>query len=57
MTKKAVHEETMCCGHRRCPAVTLYDDGSLDVREDDGRLISFDPDQAARLRQLLNDKK
>jgi hypothetical protein len=32
---KTVHEETMCCGYKRCPAVKIFDDGSAELTDDD----------------------
>jgi hypothetical protein len=51
-TKVPIDAVDMCCGSRRCPSVTLYSDGSLLV-EDEGTLVEFTPEQAARLADML----
>jgi hypothetical protein len=52
MAKSVTQEATICCGYKRCPRVTEYDDGSIDV-EDEGQRVSFTPDQAETLRAML----
>lgn len=37
---KVIHQETMCCRHKRCPTVTLFDDGSMEIRDDDTEIGS-----------------
>ena len=32
---KVIHQETMCCGHKRCPVVKIFDDGSIEISDDD----------------------
>lgn len=49
---KVVDMANMCCGRRRCPIVTKYEDGSLLV-EDDGKRIEFTPEQAHVLLDML----
>lgn len=53
-----VHSETVCCGHKRCPTVELYADGTARIFErfEDGRELSFDlsPEQRSRLAELLS---
>jgi hypothetical protein len=54
MEKKVVASVDMsalCCGGR-CPRVVRYDDGSILV-EDEGKTITFNPEQADRLRSFL----
>lgn len=55
---RLVHEETMCCGYKKCPTVRQFDDGSLELADDDAEggsvgTVKFTPEQAARLRELL----
>lgn len=37
---KTVHEEEMCCGHKRCPKVRLFEDGSAELTDDDSAIGS-----------------
>jgi hypothetical protein len=30
-----IHEETMCCGHKRCPVIRIFDDGTVELTDDD----------------------
>ncbi len=32
---RLIHQETMCCGHRKCPTVKFFDDGSIEISDDD----------------------
>jgi len=50
--KKVVDEIEMCCGWKRCPRVRVYEDGSVDMTDDDQR-IEFNPDQARGLLDML----
>jgi len=55
---RLTHEETMCCGYKKCPTVRKFDDGSLELTDDDAEggssgTIKFSPEQARRLRALL----
>lgn len=35
-----VHEETLCCGSRRCPTVRIFEDGSAVIADDDPEIES-----------------
>lgn len=53
-----VHEETMCCGYKKCPTLRQYDDGSVEISDDDAGggsvgTVRFQPEQARRLAALL----
>lgn len=37
---KLVHQETMCCGRKRCPTVKVFDDGSMEISDDDSEIGS-----------------
>lgn len=59
---KAIRQEVMCCGHKRCPTVTVFDDGSMEIRDDDAETgsigtIKLRPEAVARLVELSNQKK
>ena len=57
MSTKPVYSETICCGHKRCPTVAIFDDGSMTISDQIAGAhvtIAFAPDQAARLRALLS---
>jgi hypothetical protein len=57
-----VHEETMCCGYKRCPTVKIHDDGSVEMTDNDTEAgsvgtIKLHPEAAARLAELLTTKR
>lgn len=59
---KMVHEETLMCGFKRCcPTVKVFDDGSIELSDDDTELgsvgtIRLRPEVVARLTELLTKK-
>lgn len=63
MAPKKVHEETLrCCGYKKCPIVTVFDDGSAELTDDDAEIgsvgtIKLRPEVAARLVEILSAKK
>jgi len=51
---KVLHTEEMCCGHKRCPVVKIFDDGSVELSDDDAEggsvgTIKMRPEVVARL--------
>jgi hypothetical protein len=59
---KIIHQETMCCGYRKCTVVKMLDDGSIELTDDDveggsGGTIKLRPEAAARLAELLASRK
>jgi len=54
-----IHREVLECGFRRCcPTVTVFDDGSVEISDDDAEIgsvgvIKIKPESAARLLELL----
>ena len=59
---KQIHQETMCCGYKRCPTVTVFDDGSMTISDDDSEIgsvgtIKLRPEVVARLVELSARKK
>lgn len=61
MPKVVVHEETMCCGYKRCPTVKKFDDGSVELSDDDVEAgsvgtIKLTPEQAVTLGEVLTKK-
>lgn len=54
---KLIHQETMCCGYKRCPQVKVFDDGSVELSDNDeeqgsvGRIKLY-PEQIDRLIEL-----
>jgi len=59
---KLVHEETMCCGYKKCVAVKVFEDGSAELTDDDAEVgsvgtIKLRPEVAARLGELLTAKQ
>jgi hypothetical protein len=58
MEPNKVHEEEMCCGYRKCPTVKIFDDGSVELTDDDGEAgsvgtVKLRPEAARRLAELL----
>lgn len=51
---KLVHQETMCCGSRKCPTVKVFDDGSIEISDDDigATPVKLNPEQVARFIEL-----
>lgn len=54
---KMIHEETMCCGGRRCPTIRIFEDGSVELADDDTEtgsvgVIKLRPEQFDRLAEL-----
>ena len=59
---KAIHQETMCCGGKRCPTVTMFEDGSIELSDNDAEIgsvgtIKIRPEVVTRLAELINTKK
>lgn len=59
---KPIHKETMCCGFKRCPTVTLFDDGSIELSDDDVEAgsvgaIKLRPEVVDRLVELAQTKR
>lgn len=56
---KIIHQETMCCGYKKCPTVTVFEDGSMEIRDDDTNTgpISLKPEQVNRIVELATQKK
>lgn len=59
---KQIHQETMCCGYKRCPTVTIFDDGSMTISDDDSEIgsvgtINLRPEVVARLVELATKNK
>lgn len=58
---KLIHQETMCCGYKKCPEVKVFEDGSAEISDNDAELgsigtIKLRPEAAARLVELLSKK-
>lgn len=57
-----VHEETICCGRKRCPTVRKFDDGSMEISDDDAEIgsvgtIKLRPEVVDRMIELMLDRK
>lgn len=37
---KVIHQETMCCGYKKCPELKIFDDGSIELTDDDSEIGS-----------------
>ena len=59
MQPNKIHEEVMMCGYKNCcPTVRLFDDGSVELTDDDAEggsvgTIKLRPEVAARLAEIL----
>lgn len=56
-----IHEETMCCGFKRCPTVKIFDDGSMELTDNDSEngsegTIKLAPEQVERLMDLARSR-
>lgn len=54
---KMIHEETMCCGYKKCPTVKVFEDGSMELSDDDlssgsTGVIKLKPEQIDRIVEL-----
>jgi hypothetical protein len=56
---RKVHEEILMCGYKKCcPTVHVYEDGSVELTDNDAEAgsvgtIKLRPEAAARLKELL----
>lgn len=58
---KIIHQETMCCGYKKCPELKLFDDGSVELSDDDADLgsvgtIKLRPEAVERLMAIVADR-
>ena len=56
--KREVHREVMCCSYRKCPELTVFDDGSAEISDNDPEAgsvgtIKLRPEVASRLVEIL----
>lgn len=56
-----IHQETLCCGGKRCVEVRLFDDGSIILSDDDSEegsvgTIKLRPEAVSRLVELAHAK-
>ena len=59
--RKVIHEETMCCGYKKCPRVRVFSDGSIEVSDDDSSAgsvgtIKMKPSVAKKLARIITEK-
>jgi len=58
MERRKIHEETLQCGYRKCcPTVKIFDDGSMELSDDDPEIgsvgtIKLWPEVVQRLLEL-----
>lgn len=55
---KIIRQETMCCGYKKCPTIKVFDDGSVELSDDDAEIgsvgtIKLRPEAAVRFVELL----
>jgi hypothetical protein len=56
-----IHEETMCCKRKRCPTIKIFEDGSVEISDDDAAIgsvgtIKLRPEVANRVVELLTQR-
>lgn len=61
MGKPVVHEETICCNSKRCPVLRVFEDGSIEVRDDDVQgesvgVVKFNREQSLLLAARIMEK-
>ena len=62
MERRKIHDEVLMCSYRRCcPRVEIFDDGSIEISDDDSEngsvgTIKIRPGSVARLVELLAKK-
>lgn len=54
---RLIHQETMCCGYKKCPTVKVFEDGSMELTDNDAETgsvgtIKLSPEQVDRLVRL-----
>jgi len=54
---KVIHQETMCCGYKRCPEIQVLDDGSAVISDNDPEIgsvgtIKLRPEVMERIAEL-----
>lgn len=59
---KLIHQETMCCGYKKCPTLKIFEDGSAEISDDDQGLgsvgtIKLRPEAAQLLVERLSAHK
>lgn len=59
---KILHSEEMCCGYKKCPVVKVFEDGSMELTDNDVEggsvgTIKLHPEVVARLVELASSKK
>lgn len=52
-----IHEEVLCCGKKRCPTVKRFEDGSMELSDNDSEngsvgVIKLSAEQVARLVEI-----
>lgn len=58
MERRKIHEEVLMCGYRKCcPTVTVFDDGSMELSDNDPEIgsvgtIKLRPEVVQRLLEL-----
>jgi hypothetical protein len=59
---KIVHQETMCCGYKKCPTIKVFSDGSVELTDNDEETgsigtIKLRPEAARKVAELVNSFK
>jgi hypothetical protein len=59
---KLIHQETMCCGYKKCPELKIFEDGSVEITDNDTEIgsvgtIKLHPEAASLLVERLSTHK
>jgi hypothetical protein len=63
MERRKVHDEVLMCGYRKCcPRIEVFDDGSIELSDDDKEIgsvgtIKVRPEAVERILELLSARK
>ena len=61
MERRKIHDEVlMCCNYKRCPRIEIFDDGSVELHDDDAEIgsvgtIKIRPETVDRIVALLTE--
>lgn len=59
---KLIHQETMCCGYKRCPELKIFEDGSVELSDNDEEIgsvgtLKLRPEVMSRLVEIYSQRK
>jgi len=56
---KLIHQETMCCGYKKCPELKIFEDGSVELSDNDEEIgsvgtLKLRPEVMSRLVEIYS---